>query len=55
MRVRDLMAEMSDVVRAKIPKGNFVFPEEKRWPIKPRKYAVAALQYMVMGRGTAAD
>lgn len=51
----EALEEMSDAVRAKMPKQDFVFPAEKRWPIKPRKYAIAAIQYMVMGRGDSAD
>jgi hypothetical protein len=53
--VRALLDEMAETTRARLPKENFVFPAEKRWPIKPRKYAIYSIQYMVMGRGDSAD
>jgi hypothetical protein len=60
MKVKELMGaawvtEMSDAARAKLPAKSFVFPTDKRWPIAPREHAIAAIQYMVMGRGDSAD
>lgn len=54
-KVKDLIAEMAEATRARKSKGDFVFPEDRRWPIKPKKYAIAAIQYMVMGRGDSKD
>lgn len=53
--VRAILDEMAEGTRARLPKGNFVFPADKRWPIKPRKYAIYSIQYMIMGRGDRAD
>ncbi len=55
MSIRKLLDEMAEATRAKKSKGDFVFQAERRWPIKPKKYAIAAIQYMVMGRGDSAD
>ena len=53
--VRDILTEMAESTRAKLPLSAFVFPDERRWPIKPKKYAIYSIQYMVMGRGDSAD
>ena len=53
--VREILAEMSDEARDKLPKKDFVFPEKKRWPFKPKKYAIYSIQYMIMGRGRRED
>jgi hypothetical protein len=53
--IRQLLDEMAETTRAKLPRSAFVFPEERRWPIRPKKYAIYSIQYMVMGRGDSAD
>jgi hypothetical protein len=55
MRTIRELVEMAEATRARKTKRDFVFPDERRWPIKPKKYAIAAIQYMVMGRGDSAD
>jgi hypothetical protein len=39
------LQEMSQAYRQKLPKKDFVFPDQRKWPIQTRKQAMTALTY----------
>jgi len=51
----EVLEELSTKQRARIPKGKFVFPARRAWPIQSAKQACTALDFVVQKRGKPAD